>query len=355
MSVHAAADPGLSSPAAPGLHRVEFRFADGVVRSLDVPPDANILDVGLEEGLPLLHQCRSGSCSSCIATLVAGDAVRQLGTSSTLLRSEYEAGHRLLCQTRAAGDCAFDLSYESSVGAAAARIVNAFVNAVERVASNVVKLTLELADGEWLSFRPGQFVQIAVPGTDAIRSYSPASAPAALPILEFYIRLLPDGTMSDWLTGAAAPNQVIRLTGPFGAFYLREKVRAPHILVAGGTGLAPILSIVDALRGQSGRKPPMLLSFGCLNPDALFALSEIGLRRQWLPTLETRISVDRDATGDLLSGNPVAAIRAVDCADPESVAYLCGPPPMIEAARQKLEEFGVRPENIFAEQFVASN
>lgn len=355
MAASPTAGPAMRQPATPDRHRVEFRFADGVTRSLDMSSGANILDAGLEEGLPLLHQCRSGSCSSCIATLVAGDAVRQAGTSSTLLRSEYEAGHRLLCQTAPAGDCVFDLSYESSVGAAAARTVNAFVNSVERVASNVVKLTLELADGDWLTFRPGQFVQIAVPGTDAVRSYSPASAPETLPVLEFYIRLLPGGKMSNWLTETAAPDQVIQLTGPFGAFYLREKIRAPHILIAGGTGLAPILSIVDALRGQSGRKPPMLLSFGCLNPEALFGLSEIGLRRQWLPTLEARISVDQQASGDLLLGNPVAALRAEDCADPDSVAYLCGPPPMIEAARQRLEEFGLRPENIFAEQFVASN
>ncbi len=355
MPAQTAATPGASSTGAPDTRHVEFRFTDGVTKTLDMAPGETILDAGLESGLPLLHQCRSGSCSSCIATLVAGDAIRQPGTSSTLLRSEYDAGLRLLCQTRPESDCVFELSYESAVGAAVARTVNAFVNTVERVASNVVKLTLELADGDWISFRPGQFVQITVPGTEAIRSYSPASAPTVLPLLEFYIRLLPDGVMSRWLTEVAAPDAVVQLSGPFGAFYLREKVRAPHILVAGGTGLAPILSIIDALRGQSGRKPPILLSFGCLNPGALFALDEIRLRRQWLPTLDARISVDEGATADLLTGNPVAALAAADCADPESVAYLCGPPRMIEAARQTLETLGLRPENIFAEQFVASN
>lgn len=352
------ASPEHDSPraaSATGTHRVELRYTDGVVRSLEVAAGRTILDAGLEEGFPLLHQCRSGSCSSCIAKLVHGNAERSAGSSSTLLRSEYEAGQRLLCQTEAVSDCAFDLSYESAVGAAAPKQVRAFVNSVERIASNVVKLTLELADGDWLSFLPGQFVQIAVPGSDTVRSYSPASTPAALPILEFFIRLLPGGAMSSWLTDHAAPDDVIELSGPFGAFYLREQVRAPHILVAGGTGLAPILSILDTLRVQAGRKRRVVLSFGCMSPQALFALSELDLRRMWLPTLDARISVDNGATGSLLSGNPVDALRAADCADPETVAYLCGPPPMVAAAHERLEAFGLRPENIFAEQFVASN
>lgn len=339
---------------APG-HTVELRFTDGVNRSLRVPAGVNILDAGLAADMPILHQCRSGSCSSCIATLVSGTAVQRAGGSSTLLRSEYDAGQRLLCQTEPQDTCTFDLAYTSIAGAEQPRKALALVDEVERLAPNVVRLKVELAEGQWLPFKPGQFVQIAIPGTDGVvRSYSPASTPDALPSLEFLIRLLPGGAMSTWLTGQAKRDDVVTIEGPFGAFFLREKLRAPHILIAGGTGLAPILSIIDSLRAQPGRKPKMLLSFGCANADSLFALDDIALRRQWLPTLETRISVDQGGAPWLV-GNPVDALRDDDAADPDTVAYLCGPPPMVDAAIRRLEALGVRHANIFAEQFVASN
>lgn len=162
--------------------------------------------------------------------------------------------------------------------------------------------------------------------------------------------------MSSWLEGGARPDDVVKIKGPYGAFFLREDHRrAKHIFVAGGTGLAPVLSMVDGIRQWGGRKPPMLLSFGCAEPQALFCLDELELRRQWLPTLETRISVDRGAQGDVLSGSPVAALREGDVPNADTVAYLCGPQPMIDAATRRLIELGVPPEHIYSEQFVASH
>lgn len=349
-----AVDVGPDAATARGGH-VAFRFADGVERAIEAGPGEVLLDAALTADLPLLHQCRSGSCSSCVAKLVSGACRPRAGGRSVLLQSEIEAGFRLLCQTEAVGDCTFDLAYDSKAGVARAVKARAFVDEVERVASNVVRLKLELAADDWVDFRPGQFFQLTVPGAGAIRSYSPASTPADLPVLEFLIRLLPGGVMSEWLLNHAKRDDIVALEGAFGAFFLREKIRAPHILVAGGTGLAPMLSILDSLRQQSGRKPPIVLSFGCTEPAALFGLDAIALRRHWLPTLQTRVSVDRGATGDLLAGTPVDALREADALDPDTVAYLCGPPPMVAAAHARLEALGVRPDNIFAEQFVASN
>ncbi|MGD9810299.1 MAG: FAD-binding oxidoreductase [Sphingobium sp.] len=349
-----AVEPGLEESGPSGGH-VEFRFADGVQRVVDAKPGELLLDAGLADKMPLLFQCRSGSCSSCVAKLVSGTSRHRAGGRSVLLQSESDAGLRLLCQTEAAGDAVFELPYDSTAGVARPVKARAFVDEVERIASNVVRLKLELAADDWVDFRPGQFFQITVPGTDVVRSYSPASTAATLPTLEFLIRLLPGGAMSAWLANHAKRDDIVQLEGAFGAFFLREKVRAPHILVAGGTGLAPMLSILDALRIQTGRKPPMVLSFGCTDPGALFGLDAINLRRQWLPTLTTRISVDREATGDLLTGTPVDALKPEDVSDPDTVAYLCGPPRMVEAAHAHLAVLGVKSDNIFSEQFVASN
>ena len=335
--------------------KITIAFNDGVERQFSVEPGQNILEAALGEDVPILHQCRSGSCSSCLAKLVKGEAEVQPGASSTLIPSEKAQGLRLLCVSRALTDCTFQLGYDSAAGANRPRQVNAFINAIERVADDVVRLELELAEGDWFEFRPGQFIQIQVPGTDMVRSYSMASTPGELPRVELLIRLLPGGVMSTWLLERAKVDDVLPISGPFGQFFLKEAEKAPHIMVAGGTGLAPMMSMIDVIRARSGRKPRMLLSFGCQTQSNLFHLDAIRLRQHFLPSLDVQLSVDRGPAPDgVRIGNPVEALGAGDPLDPDSVAYLCGPPGMIDAARRRLEQLGLAPGNIFAEQFVAS-
>ena len=333
---------------------VTIAFSDGVEQALTVAPGQSVLDAGLAAGLPLLYQCQSGSCSSCVARLVEGSAEHGAGSGSSLAPSEKAEGLRLLCLTQPQGPCRFNLAYDSRAGEARPVKGQCFVNAVERIASDVMRLEMELADGFWMDFRPGQFINVKVPGTEAVRSYSMATTAADLPRIELLIRLLPGGVMSDWLINRAAPDDVLEVEGPFGAFFLKDKVRAPHVMIAGGTGLAPMLSMIDAIRAKPGRKPKVILSFGCQTPEGLFALDQLDLRGHWLPGLENRISVDRGEAAGVLTGNPVAAITASDGLTPDSVAYLCGPPGMIAAARSHLEKLGLDPANIFAEHFTAS-
>ena len=337
------------------IRRVTLQFRDGASHMLDVCAGQSVLDAALKAQVPVLHQCQSGTCSSCTATLADGTATTRAGASTTLLRSEFDAGQRLLCVTEPQTDCTFTLNYDISAGQGKPAKARAFIDAIEHVAHNVVRLTLELAEADWLEFKPGQFLQLTVPGLGVVRSYSPASTVSDLPTIVLLVRLLPDGAMSNYLRQRAAPDDVLEIEGPFGNFFLRDKVRAPHIMVAGGTGLAPMLSMIDSMRRASGRRPPMLLSFGCATPDDLFCLDDIALRQQWLPTLKTRASVDRGAHGDLLTGNPVAALCESDVTDADTVAYLCGPPPMVEAAIARLQALGVRRENIHAEQFTPAS
>ena len=113
--------------------------------------------------------------------------------------------------------------------------------------------------------------------------------------------------------------------------------------------------MLDAIRARPGIKPPVLLSFGCATPEGLFNLEELELRSHWMPALQARISVDAgDPGAGWRIGNPVQAITAEDIRDPAGVAYLCGPPGMVRAAREHLERLGLDPANIHAEQFVAS-
>jgi benzoate/toluate 1,2-dioxygenase reductase component len=335
--------------------KVTLAFTDGVEHELAVEPGQTVLDAAVAAELPVFFQCRSGSCSTCMATLVEGEAGTRAGASSTLLASEREEGKRLLCITEPKGECRFELGYDSAAGAGKPIEAKAFVNAIDRIASDVVRLELELAEGFWMDFKPGQFVQVSVPGTGEVRSYSMSSTPEDMPKIELLIRILPGGVMSDWLVNRAKVDDVLDVSGPYGSFFLREKVKAPHIMIAGGTGLAPMMSMIDTLRAAPGRKPKTLLSFGCQNAAGLFHMDALELRGHWMPTLDVRVCVEAgDGPDGTHASNPVAVIGKDETLDPESVAYLCGPPGMIEAARRHLEALGLDPANIHAEQFTAS-
>ena len=205
------------------MHKVTLNFSDGVTKEFQVQPNTSILDAALENDIPLLYQCRSGSCSSCICTLKDGQASTLNGKSSTLLSSEYNLGNRLLCVSKADADCSFDLDYGSDIGATSAQEVKAFINSIEHLGANAVRLKLELAEGYHLQFRPGQFMQISIPGVGVLRSYSPSSTNKSIPELEFLIRLLPGGQMSTYLTEHAKVDDVLTLSGPYGSFFLREE------------------------------------------------------------------------------------------------------------------------------------
>ncbi len=335
-------------------HQATLRFTDGVEHKFLVDPNEDLLEAALRQNTPLLHQCKSGSCGSCVARLASGDASMRKDVAASLLKSEQEEGFRLSCVTQLSSDCVFDYDYASNTAANGPVAAQAFVDSITWVASDVVKLKLELAEDSWMDFSPGQFAQLRVPGSDQHRRYSMSSTPQDVPVLEFLIRVLPNGLMSDFLREGIKVEDVIDVEGPFGSFFWREESKKPHIMIAGGTGIAPMMSMLDVIRQCSGKKPNVLLSFGCVNEQALFHLEELELRELWMPTLEARICIDKgDDGGAFRVGNPVQAIEQADVCS-ETVAYICGPPGMIAAAYSHLQSLGVDANNIHAEQFVAS-
>ncbi len=338
--------------AAP--YRITLRFEDGVEKEITVEPREFVLDAALRQGVPLVHQCRSGSCSTCIAQVVDSAVETAPNRATSLIAAEISEGKRLLCSSYALRDGAVRLAYPSTlIYEGEAKILSAIVSGIEWPTASVAKLTLELEGA--CSFRAGQYVRIKVPGTGEWRSYSMASLPRDLAKLEFLVRIIDGGLMSEYLRSRCKPGERIDVEGPMGAFVLRES-RAQHIFVAGGTGLAPILSMLDTIRRRSGARPKMLLSFGCASEQNFFYRDEVELRGWWMPQLRVILSADRvdDPASSLIRGTPVDALGDERVDDPETVAYLCGPPPMIEAARRRLVALGVKPGSIYAERFVAS-
>jgi ferredoxin-NADP reductase/ferredoxin len=344
-----------SSPTAANPQRVTLRFEDGVEKEIEVGADEFVLDAALRQGVPLVYQCRSGSCSTCVGQIVSGTLEMAHDRALSLIASEIAEGKRLLCSAHALAPSTVRLHYPSAlIYAEERRSFEARVAGIEWPAPSVAKFAIEVERRAGVSFHAGQYVRIKVPGTDQWRSYSMCSTPRDLPKMEFLVRIIPGGAMSEYLRGAREGERV-EVEGPLGAFIL-HRGKGLHVFVAGGTGLAPILAMIDELRRASGAKPKMLLSFGCASDKTFFYRDEIELRQWWIPQLSVRLSADRveDPASGLIVGTPVDALGAEAISDPEAVAYLCGPPPMIEGARRRLVELGINPERIYAERFVAS-
>ncbi len=339
-----------------GAHEIVLRFEDGVEKRITVNPGEYVLDAALRNDIPLVHQCRSGSCSTCVGQVVEGELRMDPARAYSLIPAEMAQGKRLLCSAHALADSVVRFDYPSDLlDEPGPELFVAKVEDAELVSDTVVRLALRAPRGVDFSFQSGQYIRVNVPGTDQWRSYSMASLPRDLPKLEFLVRLIPGGAMSEYLTVRCEPGDEIEVEGPLGAFILRESA-APHIFVAGGSGLAPIISMLDTIRRRPGAKPPMLLSFGCASDSQFFYRDEVELRASWMPQLTLRLSADRveDADSGLIQANPVQVLGPDDITDAETVAYLCGPPRMIEAARERLAALGLRPEHIYAENFVAS-
>lgn len=342
--------------SATRAHRVTLRFEDGVEKQIEVRADEFVLDAALRQDVPLVHQCRSGSCSTCVARLESGALEMVRGRALALIAVEVGEGKRLLCSARALCDSVVSLHYPSTlIYEGERRTFEARVKSIEWPAASVAKLAIALERRGGFSFRPGQYVRIKVLGTEEWRSYSMCTTPRELPTMEFLVRIIPGGAMSEYLRARAQAGDRLEVEGPLGAFILHPG-RGTRVFVAGGTGLAPILAMLDAIRRGSGPRPKMLLSFGCASERTFFYRDEVELRRWWMPQLSVRLSadqVDNPASG-LVQGTPVDALGSDPIGDPEASAYVCGPPPMIEAARRRLAELGVPPERIYAERFVPS-
>jgi NAD(P)H-flavin reductase/ferredoxin len=335
--------------------QVTLQFDDGVEKCVTVACGQTILDAARQEGVRLVHQCLTGSCGTCVVKVRSGTVRMSTKRGTSLLPSEYQEGLRLTCSSFADTDSVLTLDYASTLlDDPQPCLYQATVTASDWVASNVVKLSLVLPEDANFAFRSGQYVRLRVPGTNEWRSYSMASTVSDLPRVNLLLRVLDSGAMSGFLRDTCQVGDILELEGPYGSFFWRTS-KAQHILVAGGTGLAPMLAMLDEIRAMSGKKPKVLLSFGCATEDNLFCLDELEVRGAWMPTLKSRVSVAMPSAGYKgLVGNPVGVITPGDIIDPEAVAYLCGPPGMIEAARGHLEQMGVKPGNIYSEQFSAS-
>jgi len=335
-------------------HRVRIEFEDGETAALMVRPGEAVYAAAKRAGVTLASDCRQGQCKTCQCEARQGTLVYPADVHTTLSDDDLAAGKVLPCVGTVKGDTLLYAPYKRH-GLLAPKTKSVQLEAIEPLSQSVMRLRCKLGPATRMEFLPGQYMQIKVPGTEQLRSYSMSTAPTDRPRMEFLVRLLDDGLMSNFLRTADAGGK-IELTGPFGTFYLRENA-GPIIMIAGGTGLAPILSMLTAL-AQRTVGQQIILCFGAASGLDVFLVDDLVALKDRLPGLDLRIAVERaDAGWQGLKGNAVDLIGEADAAvatSPDAAAYLCGPPGMIEAARRRLLALGMKAQHVYAEEFLPS-
>jgi propane monooxygenase reductase component len=327
----------------------------------EVDEDETVLHAAFRQGLQLMHGCKEGQCSSCKSFLLDGEV--DLDRYSTFALPDFEEaeGWTLLCRAHAYSDLEIELiNYDEDELRSGTPIITARtrVEAIERLTHDIRLLRLSLVEPEQLTFKPGQYVDIGIPDSNGHhRSFSMANTPTTANELVFMIRLFPDGRFSGLLEGALSAGDELAVTGPYGVFTLRASSPRRLLFIGGGAGMAPILSLLRSM-AESGSERRAIYYYCARRPEDLFCLEELEQLAQELPSFEFVPALseagDADDGWDGETGliTDVVARREEDFSEVD--AYLCGPPPMVDAAIALLEGKGVPEARIFYDKFTTT-
>ena len=323
-------------------------------------PDETVLEAGLRQGVVLPYGCKNGACGSCRARVTEG-SVEQGPHQPNALRAEDAArGFALLCCARASSDLVVEARVIATAGDIPIRKMPCRIAAIERTAPDVVVVKLQLPANERLQYLAGQYVELILKD-GARRSYSMGCAPHAAEQVELHIRHMPGGRFTDALFGVTQPavkeRDILRFEGPMGTFFLREDSSKPIILVASGTGFAPIKAIVEHAI-HKGITRPMTLYWGGRRPHDLYMNA---LCEQWTaqhPHLRYVPVVSDALPEDAWQGRTGFVHRAVMDDHPDLSAfqvYACGAPIVVDSARADFTARCRLPEDeFFADAFTSA-
>lgn len=326
-------------------YKIALNFEDGVTRIIDCAADEKLSDAAFRQKINVPMDCRDGVCGTCKCKAERGDYALGFYLEDAMTEDEAAAGMVLTCQMMPKSDCVVAIPASSLACKTGAQTVQASVAGVEALSETSFRLRVTLPAA--LPFLPGQYVNVQVPGTSATRAYSFSSAPDATEAT-FLIRNIPGGLMSGYLARAQAGDRM-DLTGPMGAFYLRPVTR-PQVFLAGGTGLAPFLSMLEQI-ASTGTDQPIRLYYAVTRDADLVELDRLHRLAALIPSLTVATIVAAPEADHPLRGYVTDHLTAADLWDGAADVYLCGPPPMVEAVRAHMSALGVTPASFLFEKF----
>jgi propane monooxygenase reductase subunit len=337
-------------------HTVRF---EPVGIEIDVDEDETVLHGAFRQGLMLMHGCKEGQCAACKSFLLDGEVDMDRYSNFALNDFEKEEGWTLLCKAHATSDLQVELiNYDEEIlrSGIALQTLQTTVVAVEELTRDIRRLVLKVNDGEF-DFHPGQYVDIRIPGTDEHRSFSMANTPGEDGRLEFMIKLYPGGHFSGLLeTGRIAVGDTLQVKGPYGVFTLRKSSERPLLFIGGGAGMAPILSLLRSL-AERGIARAGTYYYGARTEADLFHLDELESLCSSLPGFRFVPALsesDRSTAWEGETGLITDVVHRSEPQLPEVDAYLCGPPPMVDAAIALLVQSGVPEAHIYFDKFTTT-
>lgn len=317
-------------------------------RTFEVATGESLLSAGIRQGINLPYGCKDGACGSCKCKKLEGLVQHGPHQEKALSTEEAAAGFVLTCCATPQSNVVLESRQVTEVGALPVKKMPARVAEIHRVTDEVMVLKMQLPANDTFVFRPGQFVEFIL-RDGSRRSYSMANAPHTEVGLEFHIRHLPGGKFTDYAFSQLKDKEILRLEGPFGSFGLREDSSKPIILLASGTGFAPIKAILEQMR-LVGSQRPTTLYWGVRKPRDLYLDAWVKSQMQRMPNLKY-VPVVSNAEHEEKWGGRQGLVHMAVLQDTPDLSgyqvYACGAPVMVEAARHDFSKLANLPSDEF--------
>jgi len=318
----------------------------------EVDEDETILEAAERAGIEIPYGCQSGSCGACMGRLVSGEIDYPEQQPMALTPAEQAEGQVLNCIAHARSDVVLDMGDALPEPESRPRILPARVQRLERLAHDVIRLILKLPASETFHFRAGQYIDILMKDGRR-RAFSLANTPNPEGLLELHVRHVPGGVFTDFVFQQLAEGDLLRIEGPLGNFRLHEDTGRPMLMVAGGTGLAPVKGIIEHAL-ELGFTLPIKLFWGVRARRDLYlgeAMHELAGQHghiDFTPVLSAPHPDDQwqGRTGYVHE----AVLQEVERLGDYDI-YVCGPPAMVETAGKALVAAGASPEHLYSDAF----
>jgi CDP-4-dehydro-6-deoxyglucose reductase, E3 len=327
-------------------------------RSFVVDRDEAILPAAIRQGIGLPYGCRDGACGSCKSKLLEGRVIHGAHQTKALSAAEEEAGFILTCCATPQTDCVVEARSVPGAGEYPVLKIPSRVMSLQIPAPDVAVMRLQLPANQNLQYRAGQYVEFILRSGER-RSYSMANAPHLLgspPAIELHLRHMPGGAFTDHVFTAMKEKDILRMEGPFGSFFLREESTKPIILLASGTGFAPIKALVEHLQHKASTRP-VVLYWGCRSKADLYQHDWCLNAARDMPQLRYVPVLSEPKPGDNWAGRTGFVHQAVMADWPDlsgHQVYACGAPVMVDSAqRDFIGQCGLPADEFFADSFTS--